>query len=193
MSPHEGVSTWRGGAASPSLLALLVTVERRGQCERCQTLRLTGPMMPCGVCGEPAEPSAVGTPTCSTVCLGQLADAVLPRIAEELKAHPLPGAQPTPAPKPKLRPVGTSTSVETALEHLGGVSDVLERHAVRTRSRSAFCPLHPNERTPAMSVYERGGKSRAHCFGCDFDGDALDLEAALAGEDVATTIRRWAS
>jgi hypothetical protein len=42
-----------------------------------------------------------------------------------------------------------------------------------------------------MSLYERHGRSRAHCFPCDFDGDALDLEAALSGEDLATTIRRW--
>ena len=42
-----------------------------------------------------------------------------------------------------------------------------------------------------MSVYERDGKSRVHCHSCDWSGDALDLEAALAGEDLETTIRRW--
>jgi CHC2 zinc finger len=149
--------------------------------------------MACIVCGDEAEPSAVGTPTCSGTCTGQLADQVLPEIADMLHAHPLPGVEPTPRPKARRSLGGGGASnLGRAREDVGDVRAVLERHGVTIRGKVALCPVHA-ERTPSMSLYERGGKSRAHCHGCGWNGDALDLEAALAGEDLATTIRRWST
>lgn len=83
--------------------------------------------------------------------------------------------------------------MDRALERLVDCRTVLERHGVDVRwGRSARCPLH-EDRTPSMSLYERVGKSRAHCHGCQWDGDVIDLEAALAGEDLPQTIKRWGS
>ena len=72
-------------------------------------------------------------------------------------------------------------SIERALSNLGSPKDVLLAHGVRVRGRTFFCPFHDNTRTPAGSLYERAGKQRWHCHGCELDGDALDLEAALSG------------
>lgn len=82
-------------------------------------------------------------------------------------------------------------SVERARERLGDCRSVLERHGARVRGRAVFCPLHPNERTPAGSLYTSGERSRFHCHGCDFDGDAIDLEAALTERSIGDVIREW--
>jgi hypothetical protein len=122
-----------------------------------------------------------------------------PAIADELytRADGSGGRPPrrpiTPPHRTKRRSVVLrgSISVDRALQRLGECRTVLERHGVDVRwGRTAQCPFHDDQH-PSMSLYERNGRSRAHCFPCDFDGDALDLEAALAGEDLTTTIRRW--
>lgn len=81
--------------------------------------------------------------------------------------------------------------METALERLGDVVAVLARHGARVRGRAVFCPLHENSRTPAASVYERRGRLRFHCHACGFDGDAIDLEAALSGRSVRELISEF--
>ena len=46
--------------------------------------------------------------------------------------------------------------------------------------KSCFCPFHRNENTPALSIYERGGEWKFHCFGgCNEgrEGDAADFVA----------------
>jgi hypothetical protein len=163
---------------------------------RAKTVVIPGPSEPCIVCGDPAEPSLVHTPTCSGVCLGKLADFMLPAIAPKLatQVDGSGGREQVQIPeKPKrLRVIPDGApSVEAALGRLGSPRTVLERHGVRIRGRMVFCPFHENTRTPAMSIYGRAGKEYVHCHGCGFDGDALDIEAALAGEDLKTTIRRW--
>jgi hypothetical protein len=146
------------------------------------------------VCGDPAEPSAVGTPTCSAVCTGVLADRVLPKVADALVTR-ADGSGGTPSAitpeRPRFRrlPVRREgrASVEVALERLGSPIAVLERHGRAVRGRMAFCVWHPNTRTPAMAAYQDG----AFCFSCGGRGDAIDLEAALAGESITDVIRRW--
>jgi CHC2 zinc finger len=148
----------------------------------------------CVVCGEHAPASTVGTPTCSPICVAVASEAVVPggHITRGDGSGGTPPARPPAPPKPNVRPIPPGRqSVERALERLGSVRDVLERHGVDVRwGRTARCPLHDDEH-PSMSLYERRGRSRAHCFPCGWDGDAIDLEAAIAGEDVLTTIRRW--
>jgi hypothetical protein len=95
-------------------------------------------------------------------------------------------------PKPRRRRILEGVaSVERARERLGTCADVLERHGHHVRGRMGWCPFHQNHRSPALSLFERDGTSRFRCHACDAHGDALDLEAQLAGEDLATTIRRW--
>jgi hypothetical protein len=154
----------------------------------------------CTVCDETAEASTCGTPTCSWICTAVLMEQLLPAIADSLHTRGdgsggCDAVQPITPTRSRewlsVVPRG-SFSVETALERLVDCCSVLERHGARMRgAKMAYCPFHPNDRTPAMSLYERGGKSRVHCHSCDWSGDALDLEAALAGEDLKTTIRRW--
>lgn len=57
------------------------------------------------------------------------------------------------------------------------------------------CP-HPahDDRSPSFSVFQsQSGKWRAHCFACDFDGDALDVVRWLDGGDVAAAADRLRS
>jgi CHC2 zinc finger len=161
--------------------------------------RIPGDPVACAVCGEDAPPSTVGTPTCSAICTAVLMDEFFARNADALftrgdgsgghdAVRPITPARPRK--RLSVAPTG-SFSVEQALERLGDCRTVLERHGVAVRwGRIARCPFHPDEH-PSMSLYERAGKSRAHCFPCDWSGDALDLEAALTGEDLPQTIRRW--
>jgi hypothetical protein len=162
--------------------------------------RIPGEPVECSVCGEPAPPSTCGTPVCGGICVGVLLERLVsdPALVD---AHFTRGdgsgglvqVRP-PAPKRKrirLRPIIGRASVERALERLVDCRTVLERHGADVRwGRTARCPFHDDEH-PSMSLYERGGRSRAHCFPCDFDGDPIDLEAAITGEDLKTTIRRW--
>jgi hypothetical protein len=56
---------------------------------------------------------------------------------------------------------------------------------VTVRGRMAFCPLHDNTRTPALSLYRgRDGRERWRCHACDIGGDALDLESRLSGRSL---------
>jgi hypothetical protein len=190
---------WR--ALTPELNQRLTEAATRtgpGNYEGYIPFSIPGPDVECIVCGEPAPPSSCDSPVCGGICAGVLMERVLEH-AEELYTRGdgsggTPAIRPAAPPKPKLRPIAPGRpSVERALERLGSVRDVLERHGVDVRwGRVARCPLHDDEH-PSMSLYERRGRSRAHCFPCDFDGDAIDLESAISGEDVATTIRRWGS
>jgi len=168
---------------------VVAVMDRRRHERRPAPLKLEGAVVPCCICGPDAEPSTVGTPTCSEGCLGQLADRVLPLIAARLRERPSEQVAP---PRPHRRPALTSSpgSVERALLALGSCADVLSRHGHDVRRGRALCPLH-TEHTPSLVVREHQGKSRWHCFGCEEHGDALDLEAALMGELLSETIRRW--
>jgi hypothetical protein len=162
-----------------------------------ETFGIPGGPVECTVCGCAAEPSTVATPTCGGVCTAVLMHQLLATIGSDLYTRGDGGGGRAPVrpkpkrPRPTPRPIRGSASVARALERLGSVRDVLERHGVDVRwGRTARCPFHDDEH-PSMSLYERAGKSRAHCYPCSWDGDVLDLEAALAGEEVVTTIRRW--
>lgn len=83
--------------------------------------------------------------------------------------------------------------VTVALERIGTPGAVLARHGVRVRGRMAFCPFHPNERTPALSLYTgRDGRLRWKCHACEAGGDALDLESMLTGRSVGHLIQELA-
>jgi hypothetical protein len=153
---------------------------------------ILGALVPCIVCADPAEPSLVGTPTCSFECTAAIAGRFFSLAGDRLRREGSPARTPA-VPKPKPRPIAGlgAASVERARERLGSCRETLERYGHRIRGRKAFCPFHLNERTPAMSLHEFKEVSRAYCFGCGWKGDAIDLEAALAGEDLPTTIKRW--
>ncbi|MFN2489405.1 MAG: CHC2 zinc finger domain-containing protein [Actinomycetota bacterium] len=58
-----------------------------------------------------------------------------------------------------------------------------------TKRRTTHCPFHADEH-PSLSFYRaRDGRERWHCFPCDLDGDALDLEAMLTKRSVQQVIR----
>jgi len=155
-----------------------------------------GERAPCCVCGGDAEPSAVGTPSCSFWCTAQLAETVLPAIADIILAGQLPPPLPRPQagpPRPSPRsPVPSGRGVEFARvrERLGSCSAVLERHGTQVRGHRARCPFH-EDGSPSLSLYEREGVSRWRCHACDMGGDAIDLEARLSGSDAAEVARRW--
>ncbi len=160
--------------------------------------RVPGPPVECSVCDGDAEPSIVGTPVCGEICAAVLMHQLVAAIAAYLwtepdgsggtdPVHPITPRRSRPA--LSVAPTGPF-SVDRARERLGDCRTVLERYGARVRGRMAFCPFHPNEKTPAMSLYEKAGNSRAHCHACSWDGDSIDLEAALADEDLRTTIRR---
>lgn len=155
---------------------------------------VSGDPQPCIVCERPADPSLVGTPTCSAICTAILAEETFadPRALAAFRSRDgVARALPPPVLVPPRPPAPAgAASVDRAREHLGTCADVLERHARRVRGRMALC-VHHDERTPSMSLFERDGISRFHCFGCDAHGDVIDLEAHLAGESLTDTIRRW--
>lgn len=71
--------------------------------------------------------------------------------------------------------------IEQARARAGSPTDVLRRHGVQVRGRTARCPLH-DDSTPSLSLYRgRDGRERWRCHGCDAGGDGLDLEAAIRG------------
>jgi hypothetical protein len=51
---------------------------------------------------------------------------------------------------------------------------------------NCICPLH-NEKTPSFTIYPN---NRAHCFGCGWQGDVIDLELALRGGTLQEAIER---
>lgn len=166
------------------------------------SLALPDGTVPCFVCERVAERSLVETPTCSGLCTSILAAWTFDLIADDLRTKVAPdgtitGGSPSVSPPPRRGPSRRRVrdgvaSVERARERTGDCRTVLERHGVPMRGqRMAFCPLHPNTRTPAMSLFESGGVSRFHCHGCGASGDAIDLEAYMAAESVGDTIRRW--
>ena len=106
----------------------------------------------CTVCGETAEASTCGTPTCSWVCTAVLMEQLLPTIAESLytrgdgsRVGAIPSGR---SRRSRLRNGSPSflrlVPVETALERLGDCTAVLERHGHRLRGRMVFCPFHEN-------------------------------------------------
>jgi hypothetical protein len=181
---------WRPATAEG--VARLAAIASRSYPRPGRPVAIPGTPEPCVVCGRDAEPSAVGTPTCSMECVGCLADQVLPLIADQLQERGSPQATPPPKPRPPRPALREGVaSVERALERIGDCRRVFERHRVHVRGRMALCPFH-DERTPSLSIFTtRTGRSRVHCHGCGWSGDAIDLEAALGGEDLVTTIRRW--
>jgi DNA primase len=58
------------------------------------------------------------------------------------------------------------------------ISNILARYGIEYNGKAIKCPLPDHdERTGSFSIY-RGG-TRAHCFGCQFDGDGADLISAM--------------
>lgn len=157
------------------------------------TRTIPGPSVLCAVCEASAEPSRVGTPTCSPLCVAVLWAWTGDSITETITyaGGELPGA-PWPEKPVRRRPMPAEgqASVARALDQIGSCENVLERHGHRVRGRKASCVFH-DEHTPSMSLFERGGKSRFRCYGCDAHGDSIDLEAHLAGESNSETVRRW--
>jgi CHC2 zinc finger len=191
--------TRRGWVPFNEEAAQRVAVANARRYEGTASFRIPGDPVPCTLCDEPAEPSTVGMPVCGGICAAVLMHQLIAEIGDALysKADGSGGTAPvrpiTPPPSRRRlsEPPRGPFSIERARERVGDCRDVLERHGVDVRwGRTARCPFHDDQH-PSMSLYERHGRSRAHCFPCDFDGDALDLEAALSGEDLATTIRRW--
>jgi hypothetical protein len=60
---------------------------------------------------------------------------------------------------------------------------MMEAEGVAVRGGKAFCPFHPNENTPALSVYHRDGRWRFKCHSCQAAGDAVDWRALRRGID----------
>jgi hypothetical protein len=60
------------------------------------------------------------------------------------------------------------------------------------RSGKAFCPFHANSRTPAMTVYEKGGKWRYKCHSCGAKGDGIDWRAERDGISKVEAAKRIA-
>lgn len=139
---------------------------------------------PCVMCGDDAERSTARTPTCSAACLTALIERDgFPEVVQAPKRPPKAFRWP--------RRGSGKASVEAALGNIGNCAEVLGRYGVKVRARLAFCPFHDNERTPAMSLYERKGVARATCHSCGWSGSAIDLEAALSGRDNKAVIREW--
>jgi len=159
---------------------------------------IDGALVPCIICDdELAEPSTVGTPTCSPICVAVLADRLLPVLAADLltRCDGSGGCDPVrpPKPRPTVRPPSAegTASVERARERLGSCHAVLERHGHHAHGRRVFCPFHDNHRTPALSLFEFKGTPRFFCFGCGKQGDAIDLEALLTDSTAVEVIRGW--
>ncbi len=169
-----------------------------------------GEPVPCCVCDEPAEPSSVGTPTCSGLCTALLAHRVLPELTPGLLTTADGSGGLTPVGPSPASPKSTSAasgraprrstslrrgagSIEQARGRLRDCRTVLERHGHRVGRGNVFCVFHPNTRTPAMSLFEKNGVSRFHCHSCGEHGDALDLEAYLAGTTLRGVIRQWSA
>lgn len=69
------------------------------------------------------------------------------------------------------------------------IVEVLTAAGARIQGSKVFCPYHPNENTPAGSVYEQDGHWRYRCHSCGVSGDATDLRARLTGGTVTDVIR----
>lgn len=81
----------------------------------------------------------------------------------------------------------TGTSVAEIKTRLS-FADLLGNHHRNGRVWRALCPLH-NDTDPSFYVYPDG---RAHCFGCGFHGDPLDLYAAMHDKTIAEAMRELA-
>jgi hypothetical protein len=58
-------------------------------------------------------------------------------------------------------------------------------------AKTAFCPFHKNQNTPAFSVYARDGRWWWHCFAGCGSGDEIAFLQELEGLDFQGAIRRW--
>ncbi|MFN2490379.1 MAG: hypothetical protein ABR529_11705 [Actinomycetota bacterium] len=83
--------------------------------------------------------------------------------------------------------------VTRALERLGSPLDVLKRHGYEvTRARNMRCVFHNPDRNPSASIWRAsGGELRYHCFVCDIDLDAIDLEARLTRTTTREVILKY--
>jgi DNA primase len=52
----------------------------------------------------------------------------------------------------------------------------------------ALCPFHANTVTPALSIYQKGGRWRYRCHSCGAAGDAIEWVAARDGITMADTL-----
>ena len=66
---------------------------------------------------------------------------------------------------------------------------MLRAEGIEVRHGKAFCPFHDNARTPALSVYQVGGRWRFKCHGCPAKGDAITWRALRKGIEVAEAAR----
>jgi hypothetical protein len=60
------------------------------------------------------------------------------------------------------------------------------RRSGRSGQFNCICPLH-SEKTPSFTIYPN---NRAHCFGCGWQGDVIDLELALRGGTLQEAVVR---
>ena len=73
------------------------------------------------------------------------------------------------------------------------LADVLELIGYQPRSRAGLqlrgpCPLHGSRSTTSRVFAAHLGKNVYHCFGCGAGGNALDLWAALTGQDLHAAV-----
>ena len=54
---------------------------------------------------------------------------------------------------------------------------ILARAGIEVRNGKAFCPFHDNTNTPAMTVFQVGGRWRFDCKSCGAKGDAIGFLA----------------
>lgn len=76
---------------------------------------------------------------------------------------------------------GTASSLpEIDFEGIADRADLpalLELDGTQVHRGMAFCPFHDNINTPALSIYQRGGRWRFRCHGCGARGDSIDYIA----------------
>jgi hypothetical protein len=56
---------------------------------------------------------------------------------------------------------------------------IMARSGVEVRNGKALCPFHSNVNTPAMTVFQVGGRWRFDCKGCGVKGDAITWVAEM--------------
>lgn len=66
---------------------------------------------------------------------------------------------------------------------------MLRSEGIEIRNGKALCPFHDNTQTPALSVYQVGGRWRFRCHSCDAKGDAITWRAMRKGIKVAEAAR----
>ena len=67
---------------------------------------------------------------------------------------------------------------------------ILESEGITIRRGMAFCPFHHNDRTPALSIFQRDGRWGFKCHSCGEHGDALDWISKRDGVSLADAARK---